>query len=112
VIGHPPAAGGGVKSRDLPAQIFDFWAMSDYSDEDDQMQQAILDRIPSQIEGLRMKREGVETAPAPEESTIQPPAPTPRWWWLRLVHEPNPWVLAIGGAVIAGAILWLVFGSP
>jgi hypothetical protein len=55
VITHPPAMGGGVKSTDLPSQVFDF--QNEFMGPGDQIQQQILARIPSQIEGLRMRHE-------------------------------------------------------
>lgn len=113
VIGHPPAIGGGVKSRDLPSQIFDFHAMSDYSDVDDEIQQQILDRVPSQIEGLRMKRERIEDSALQTQlgDSTAPAKPQRRKRARRWFHEPNPWVLTIVGGLIVGVVLVLVFGT-
>jgi len=59
---HPPAIGGGIKSQDLPSQVFDFQSFS-YSDDGLSFQRSILERIPSQIAGLEVKLEEAEAAP-------------------------------------------------
>lgn len=56
---HPPAIGGGIKSEDLPSQVFDFQSFS-YHDDGLTFQRKILDRIPSQIAGLEVMLEEAE----------------------------------------------------
>jgi hypothetical protein len=58
-ITHPPAIGGGIKSTDLPSQVFDFDGFG-FGSDGMEIQRAILDRIPSQIAGLEMKLEEVK----------------------------------------------------
>jgi hypothetical protein len=56
---YPPALGAGLKADDLPSLIFDFKDFAGFSVDaiDDEFQQAILERIPSQIAGLDMRLE-------------------------------------------------------
>lgn len=118
---HPPAIGGGLKSADLPSQVFDFQSFG-YSDDDDGLsfQRSILERIPSQIAGLEMKLEEAEAAPVkatkpakragtatPQQEWEVTPDKPRRWAWLN-----SPWVVGIGcaviGVVVGGLILALV----
>jgi hypothetical protein len=57
----PPALGGGLKADDLASMIFEV-RPSAFGDEqpDHDLRQAILDRLPTQIEGLQMRLEEVE----------------------------------------------------
>jgi hypothetical protein len=58
----PPAIGGGIKSRDLPSQVFEFGEVGFGGGDGLDFQRAILDRIPSQLAGLEMKLEEAEKA--------------------------------------------------
>ena len=57
---HPPALGGGLRAGDLPSQVFDFVEFSDYNDDGLTFQRKILERVPSQIAGLRVRLEEAE----------------------------------------------------
>jgi hypothetical protein len=132
LILHPPAAGGGLKSGDLPSQVFDFDGFA-FGTDGMEIQQQILNRIPSQIAGLEVRLEEAEAAEkeagmrqfgevfeqsrqrsqaaqerregrAEEASGRQPAreAPDHRPWW------ENPWIVGIGVTVIGGGILALI----
>ena len=94
----PPALGGGVKADDLPSLIFDFQDTGfNIEATDDEFQQAILERIPSQVAGLQMQLEKIE---ARGRRRVKLPHPTFKWNWLN-----HPWVVGIGVTVIGGALL-------
>jgi len=60
-IYNPPAIGGGLKSGDLPSQVFDFVQFG-YDDDGLTFQREILERVPAQLAGLEMKLEEAEEA--------------------------------------------------
>ena len=60
-IYNPPAVGGGLKSGDLPSQVFDYVQFG-YDDDGLTFQREILERIPAQLAGLEMKLEEAEEA--------------------------------------------------
>lgn len=77
---------------------------------DDDLRQDIADRLPTQIAGLEMRLEEAEAREHSRGWRVRWAAARfhPDWRWL---HEPNPWVLTIGGAVVAGVILYLALGG-
>lgn len=94
---------------DLPGMILSFENWSFSSDAtDDELQREILAHIPSQIEGLRMRREEAEEARRQWGRRLREAfaRPRSRWRWL---HDPNPWALTIIGAVVAGLIVLAVW---
>lgn len=76
VLTHPPAIGGGVKAADLPSQIFEFGDVG-YGGNPVEFQRAILDRIPAQLSGLKMKLEEAEEE-RPRQSLLQHMLARPR----------------------------------
>lgn len=129
LILHPPAAGGGLKSGDLPSQVFDFDGFA-FGTDGMEIQKQILSRIPSQIAGLEVRLEEAEAAEKDagmrqfdevfeqsrqrsqaaqernedraEEALGRQPAkgaPDHRPWW------ENPWIVGVGVTVIGGGIL-------
>ena len=94
---------------DLPGMILNFDGWTGFSSDatEDKLQREILEQIPSQIEGLRMRREEAEEASRQKGRRLREAfaRPRSRWRWL---HDPNPWILTIIGAVIAGLILLAV----
>lgn len=107
VFTEPPAMGSGVRSADLPSQIFDFIETGTGFEYDDGLdfQRALLDRMPSQIAGLQMKLEDGEEAAPPNAVVSDEPkeAQKGRWVWLN-----HPWTVAIGSGVfllVLGLIL-------
>lgn len=83
----PPALGGGLKADDLTSLIFEVRPSAFGTEEPDhELRQQILDRLPGQIEGLKMRRE--ETDEPKRRKKVRPDRSA---WW----HEPNPWVLGI-----------------
>jgi hypothetical protein len=105
----PPALGGGLKADDLASMIFEV-RPSAFGDEqpDHDLRQAILERLPTQIEGLEMR---LEEAEADSSGRIRLPSrPKLRWDWVN-----HPWTITIVGgivaAVIAGLILLLIVGA-
>lgn len=132
LILHPPAAGGGLKSGDLPSQVFDFDGFA-FGTDGMEIQQQILNRVPSQIAGLEVRLEEAEAkeeeagmrrfGEAFEQSRLRREvaqgigedradkapghrlarkAPGHRPWW------ENPWVVGIGVTVVGGGILALI----
>lgn len=65
------------------------------------MQWKILDRVPSQIEGLRMRRE--EAAQKPKGRTQAKSDRLSATW-----HEPNPWLLGFVVTVIVGVVVAVI----
>lgn len=100
-ITHPPAMGGGVKSTDLPSQVFDFDAAA-FGDDGMEIQRMILDRIPSQIAGLEVMLEEVEKNDAKTQRKPHPHGG--RWPTLvgRVRHVPPVigFIADIGGFVL------------
>lgn len=100
VITYPPAMGGGVKSTDLPSQIFDF-SPAYFDDDGMDIQRAILDRIPSQIAGLHMRLEEIEEVGTERKPSVKPLSPRTRSRWRVLLN--HPWFVTIaGGLVVIG----------
>jgi hypothetical protein len=99
----PPAIGGGVMAGDLPSQVFysgpvGFSANNDGLD----LQRSILERIPSQLSGLRMRLEDAEESrPEPQLASVGSSRRS-RWAWIN-----HPWTIAIG-AVLLGALITIV----
>ncbi len=91
----PPAIGGGIKSRDLPSQVFEFGEVGFGGGDGLDFQRAILDRIPSQLAGLEMKLEEAEVAPQKGAAPVAPTGAPRRWAWLN-----HPWTVAVGSGVI------------
>jgi hypothetical protein len=110
----PMALGGGVKADDLASLIFEVQDTGfGVETVDDELQQAILERIPSQIAGLEMRLEEAEEASREKGRKLRKALawPSSRWTWL---HDPNPWVLYIVGGVVAfviGAAIWAVISA-
>jgi transcriptional regulator with XRE-family HTH domain len=105
----PQALGGGVMSDDLSDLIFDFHDGGFSVDAtDDEMQWSILRRIPSQIEGLRIRREEAEEASREKGRRLREAFARPRSRWL---HDPNPWALAFVTIVIGGLIVLAVWAA-
>ncbi len=102
----PAAIGGGIKSRDLPSQVFEFGEVGFGGGDGLDFQRAILDRIPSQLAGLEMKLEEAEAAASGRTAkpAAQLTARAPRkWGWVN-----HPWTIAIGSGVfllVLGLIL-------
>ena len=107
----PPAIGSPFIADDLASLIFHV-KPSVFGDEapDDKLRQDIADRLPTQIAGLEMRLEEAEARERSQSGRVRRVAARfqPDWRWL---HEPNPWVLTIGGAIAAGVILYLALGS-
>jgi hypothetical protein len=107
MITHPPAMGGGVKSTDLPSQIFDF--ENELMGTGDNIQWQILQRIPAQIGGLHMRLQEASEKPEPKPKRQKEPrngGPVSGLW-----HEPNPWVLVVVGTVVATIIAALLIAK-
>lgn len=108
IFTEPPAAGGGVRSSDLPSQVFDFIEVNPLSDDDGlSFQRALLDRMPSQIAGLEIRLEEAEARTRARQSIPKmPKARIGRWRWLN-----HPWTITIGGTVVGGIILAAILGA-
>jgi hypothetical protein len=76
VLTNPPALGGGVKAADLPSQIFEFGEVG-LGGDPLAFQRSILNRIPSQLSGLKMKLEEARESRGRQTllSTLFPPRP-------------------------------------
>jgi hypothetical protein len=96
----------GITQSDLPSQLFDFIEFGDGLTEDDglTLQRAILDRIPSQSEGLKMRLEEAEADGSP--GWPRPRLRLPRWAWLR-----HPLIAAIVGGIVATVIGGLIVAA-
>lgn len=127
IFTEAPAAGGGIRSADLPSQIFDFIEINSFGQDDGlTFQRKLLERMPSQIAGLEVQLEEAESVekestdrlfgemvldgvaaarerrPAPKQPREHPvgkPRQSKQPW-----HE-HPWVVGIGVTVIGGGIL-------
>lgn len=120
-ITHPPAMGGGIKSTDLPSQVFDFDGFA-FGSDGMEIQRAILDRIPSQIAGLQIKleeaKERTKTAKpeAKAATTHQPRSAESRHWPTvftgRIRHVPPfiGFVADVGGFVVVVGFFGRVAG--
>lgn len=137
-IYNPPAIGGGLKSGDLPSQVFDFVQFG-YDDDGLTFQREILERIPAQLAGLEMKleeaeeaekesgdrlfgelvqdgvdrtrkdREALTVAASPDPKPASEAAPTPKRPW----HEHPVFVPLLIGTVttvVGGLILAAILG--
>lgn len=137
-IYNPPAIGGGLKSGDLPSQVFDFVQFG-YDDDGLTFQREILERIPAQLAGLEMKleeaneaekesgnrlfgelvqdgidrtrkeREAPVAAPSPNSEPTTAAPPEPRHAW----HEHPifvPLLIGIVATVVGGLILAAILG--
>jgi hypothetical protein len=91
---------------DLPGVIlsFDEWTGFSVKAAYNKLQHEILAYIPSQVEALKMRREEAEDANRRKGRGLREAftRPRSRWDWL---HDPNPWLLTIVGAVIASLIV-------
>lgn len=107
----PPAVGSPFIADDLASLIF-YVKPSVFGDEapDDALRQDVADRLPTQIAGLEMRLEEAEAREGSRGGRLLGVGAgiRPGWGWL---HDPNPWVLTIGGAVVAGVILYLALGA-
>jgi hypothetical protein len=104
-ITHPPMMGGGLKSTDLPSQVFDF--DPGFTDDGMDIQRQIQGRIPSQIAGLEIRLEEAEAHEQKRaERPMVPRVPkirVGRWGWVS-----HPWTVALGSGVfllVLGLIL-------
>jgi hypothetical protein len=137
VFTEAPAAGGRVRSADLPSQIFDFIEVNSFGLDDGlTFQRKLLERMPSQIAGLEIRLEEAETAEEEadmrlfgevfEESrerhrqaqerregratkSTQQRQPTDKEPERTQPWWENPWIVGIGVTVIGGlAVLGIV----
>lgn len=112
----PQGIGGGVMSDDLSSLIFEFKDFAGFSVDarDDDLQMAILDRIPSQIEALRMRREEAEEASREKGRRLRKVFSSSRAE-RRWLHDPNPWVLGIGVGlfvtIVGGIVVALIVSA-
>lgn len=137
-IYNPPAIGGGLKSGDLPSQVFDFVQFG-YDDDGLTFQREILERIPAQLAGLEMRleeaeeaekesgnrlfgelvqggidrarkeREALAVAPSPDPEPATKAPPEPKPPW----HEHPifvPMLIGIIATVVGGLILAAILG--
>jgi hypothetical protein len=110
VFTEPPAIGGGVRSSDLPSQVFDFIEVNPLSGDDGlSFQRALLDRMPSQIAGLEIKLEEAEARERERAKRKLPKMPKIRIRRLGWVN--HPWTITIVGTVVGGVILAGVLGA-
>jgi hypothetical protein len=99
---------------DLPARILRFVDEGDGIDDTEQWR--ILDGLPTNIGALKGKLRRVPDMGLKDWDTDAPPVPAPApaesqsekasWW-----RDPNPWVLTIIGAVIAGLVVLVVWAA-
>jgi hypothetical protein len=65
------------------------------------------------VEHEQQAQQAKQTQRAARAALAAPPT-SARSGWRKLMHDPNPWLLFIGGgavaAVIAGVVLWIVIG--
>jgi hypothetical protein len=124
-VRNPPLMGGGTV-EDLPLLVFDYSSSGARRDSDGLgLQRRILQQIPAQLGGLRMKLEEAESEFHPDDprsvvfgmgvsgSGAEEHTSTrvnhkkrsrgSRWEWLN-----HPWIVGIGVTVIGGGILALV----
>jgi hypothetical protein len=107
-ITYPQAMGGGIKSTDLPSQVFDF--DPGFADDGMGIQRQIQGRIPSQIAGLEIR---VEEAEARERKRAERPTlpKMPKiefegWGWVN-----HPWTITIVGTAVGGVIVAAILGA-
>jgi hypothetical protein len=74
-IYHPPMLGGRLKAGDLPSQLFDFGVFG-FDGDEFYFQKSILERIPSQLAGLKMKLEEVEESAGTNKAAVDEPGAT------------------------------------
>lgn len=99
VFTDPPALGGGIRSKDLPSQIFDFDQASAFlSDDGLDLQRGILERIPSQIAGLELRLEEFEADGAPRRQRARPIGVG------RLAWVNHPWTITVVGGIVAAVV--------
>ena len=99
----PPALGGALKADDLASMIFEVRDGGfGVEEHDEEMRTAILNRLPTQIEGLKMRREEAAEPKRPRK----PQRDRSTWW-----HEPNPWALVIVGGVVAAVLAALIVAA-
>lgn len=112
----PMGIGGGVMSDDLSSLIFEFKDFAGFSVDarDDDLQMEILQRIPSQIEALRMRREEAEEASREKGRRLRQVFSSRRGE-RRWLHDPNPWVLGIGVGlfvtIVGGIVVALIVSA-
>jgi hypothetical protein len=107
-ITYPPMMGGGLKSTDLPSQVFDF--DPGFADDGMDIQRQIQGRIPSQIAGLEIRLEEAEAREKKQaERPTLPKVPKirlGRWGWVN-----HPLTITIVGTVVGGVILAAILGA-
>lgn len=95
---------------DLPGMILNFEGWTGFSSfaTEDKLQREILAQIPSQIEGLKMRREEAGERSRQKGRWLREAfaRPRSRWRWL---HDPNPWLLGFGVTVGGGLIVLIVW---
>lgn len=103
-ITFPPAMGGGIKSADLPSQVFDF--DTGFVDDGLGIQWKILDRIPSQIAGLEIQLEEAEAAETRKRQKRKRTRAKLRWRFSlgRLGWVNHPWTITVGGGIVAAVV--------
>ncbi len=104
---YPLALGGGLKADDLPSLIFDFKDFAGFSADalDDEFQQAIQKRIPSQIAGLHMRLEEAKNREA--KPNLKLPTLTGR---IRHVPPVIGFIADIGGFVLVVGFIGRLLG--
>jgi hypothetical protein len=119
VLLNPPVIGGGVRSADLPSQIFDFYHVSD-NDDGLTFQRKILERIPAQLAGLELRLEEAEAADEGPTSRVtgprrwrrkKPPKEMEPWPKHKRPWHENPWLVAIGSGIVVGIVVLLLTHS-
>ncbi len=107
VFTEPPAIGGGMRSSDLPSQVFDFIEVSPLSGDDGlTFQRALLDRMPSQIAGLEIRLEEAEARERERTKRKLPKIRIRRLGWVN-----HPWTITVVGTVVGGVILAGILGA-
>ena len=98
---------------DLSSVILAFkdWVGFTADARDDDLQWEILNLLPSQIGGLRMRLEEAEEASREKGRRLRAAFADRRPRWRRLVDDPNPWVLGFVVAVAAGLVILAIWAA-